>query len=187
MIRYLLLFISLLGSCGIFTDFRTIRVSLPDETPPWFLDDTNQTGEVFYPGESGNIESRTVDWDSNFSIVVEKGSVPLINVDPQRIEQVLVNLVGNAIKFTPSGGSIKLSAKLKGKDIIVAVQDTGIGISKENQKHVFQKFFQVDSGLSRKYGGTGLGLSICKGIITLFHGEIWLESIDEKGCGFYSI
>ena len=74
MIRYLLLFISLLGSCGIFTDFRTIRVSLPDETPPWFLDDTNQTGEVFYPGESGHIESSTIDWDESFSILVEKGS-----------------------------------------------------------------------------------------------------------------
>lgn len=74
MIRYLLFFVSLLTSCGIFTDFRTITVSLPDETPPWFIDDNNQTGKVLSPGESGLIESSTINWDGNFTIRVEKGS-----------------------------------------------------------------------------------------------------------------
>ena len=74
MIRYLLVYVSLLSSCGIFTDSRTITVSLPDETPPWFIDDSNQTGEVLFPGESGYIENSTIDWDGSFKIRIEKGS-----------------------------------------------------------------------------------------------------------------
>ncbi len=74
MIRYLLFFISLLGSCGIFTDSRTITVYLPHEAPSWFLNDTNQTGVVFYPGKSGHIESSIIDWNESFNILVEKGS-----------------------------------------------------------------------------------------------------------------
>ncbi|MCK5675192.1 MAG: hypothetical protein KAH95_17560 [Spirochaetales bacterium] len=75
MIRYLLFFVLLLSSCGIFTDFRTIEVSLPDEAPPWFIATENQIGKVIYPGESGYIESSTIDWNKDFSIVVEKGSI----------------------------------------------------------------------------------------------------------------
>lgn len=78
MIRYLLVYVSLLCSCGIFTDFRTIRVSFPDEAPPWFIDDTNRTGKVIYPGKSGHIESSTIEWDDSFRILIEKGSsVPI--------------------------------------------------------------------------------------------------------------
>lgn len=78
MIRYLLFFVSLLGSCGLFTDFRTITVSLPNEMPPWFENNGSQTGEVFYPGTSGFIESRTINWNSSFTIRIEKGnSVPV--------------------------------------------------------------------------------------------------------------
>lgn len=114
-------------------------------------------------------------------ILVEKGNVPLVNTDSQRIEQVLSNLLDNAIKFTPAGGSIEISAKCKGKHIIVTVKDSGIGINKDNLQHVFEKFFQVDSGLSRKYGGTGLGLAICEGIIKLLHGDINIDSESGKG------
>lgn len=74
MIRYLLFFVSLLASCGIFTDFRTITVSLPDELPSWFLNDTSRKGEVFYPGASGLIESSAINWDGSFTIRIEKGS-----------------------------------------------------------------------------------------------------------------
>ncbi|MEA3514992.1 MAG: ATP-binding protein [Nanoarchaeota archaeon] len=117
----------------------------------------------------------------DLKILVEGGRIPLINTDPTRIEQVLSNLLDNSIKFTPSGGSITISVKCKGKYIIVAVKDTGIGINKDNLQHVFEKFFQVDSGLSRKYGGTGLGLAICKGIIKLLHGDISIDAEFGKG------
>lgn len=78
MIRYLLGYTFLLCSCGMFTDFRTVKVSLPQNQPPWFTDDTNRTGKVIYPGKSGQIESSTIEWDDSFRILVEKGSsVPI--------------------------------------------------------------------------------------------------------------
>ncbi len=117
----------------------------------------------------------------NIKILVEKGRIPLVNTDPSRIEQVLSNLLDNAIKFTPAGGSITISVKCKGKSLVITVKDTGIGINKKNIHHVFEKFFQVDSGLSRKYGGTGLGLAICEGIIKLLHGNINVDSEFGKG------
>ncbi len=78
MIRYLLLYVSLLSSCGIFTDFRTVTVFLPDQMPPWFQNDETPKGEVFFPGPSGFIESSAIDWNGSFTIRVEKGSsVPI--------------------------------------------------------------------------------------------------------------
>lgn len=74
MIKYLLLSVFLLSSCGIFTDFRTVTIFLPDEAPPWFQNDETPKGELFYPGPSGYIESTTIDWDGSFNIRVEKGS-----------------------------------------------------------------------------------------------------------------
>ena len=121
----------------------------------------------------------------NVKILVEIGRVPLINTDPKRVEQVLSNLIDNSLKFTPAGGSIKISAVCKGNRILVAVKDTGIGISKSDLRHVFEKFFQVDSGLSRKYSGTGLGLAICEGIIKLLRGEIGIDSEVGKGTTVY--
>ncbi|ODS37934.1 MAG: hypothetical protein A7316_08850 [Candidatus Altiarchaeales archaeon WOR_SM1_86-2] len=101
----------------------------------------------------------------------------LVNCDKDRINQVMENLIGNAIRFTPDNGKIIIGAKRMKNDIIVYVEDTGTGISEGNQKKIFNLFFQVSS----KYGGTGLGLSICKNIIDAHHGKIWVES--EPGTG----
>ena len=111
----------------------------------------------------------------------EVGSV---EADPMRIEQVLTNLVSNAIKFTPEEGTVTISGRDLGKEVLVCVTDTGIGIPKEEQARVFQRFYQVDGSVTRSYRGAGLGLTICKFIVEYHHGRIWVESQVGRGSTF---
>lgn len=104
-------------------------------------------------------------------------------VDSSRLQQVIQNLLENAIKFTEEG-EIKLMANKIDNMVEIRVKDNGIGISKEDQKKLFQKFYQVRSGLSRPKGGTGLGLYITKNIIEGMGGNIWMESEEGKGATF---
>jgi CheY-like chemotaxis protein/signal transduction histidine kinase len=110
--------------------------------------------------------------------------------DPTRIRQVLLNLVGNAIKFTEKG-EVSISVERQKSDdpekvgLHFMVSDTGIGISKETQSKIFEKFLQADSSITRKYGGTGLGLSISKSLVGLMGGRMWLESEERKGSTFH--
>jgi len=109
--------------------------------------------------------------------------------DPTRIGQVMNNLVQNALKFTHQGW-VRLSVTVnKAEDnfvtVTIAVEDTGIGISKEKQNIIFERFTQADSSTSRSYGGTGLGLAICKKILELQGSELRLESEEGKGSLFY--
>lgn len=110
--------------------------------------------------------------------------LPLLLVDEARIKQVVDNLLSNAIKFTASGGAIRVSADDMGDFVMVSVSDTGTGIKKENHEKIFEKFFQVDSSLTRQAGGTGLGLAISKVIIEHHGGRIWVESELGKGATF---
>lgn len=112
-------------------------------------------------------------------------AIPLIEADPMRIEQVLTNLVSNAIKFTPAGGSIWIRAEDAGDQVHVAVKDTGIGIAEGEQEKIFQRFYQVDSSVTRAYRGAGLGLTICKFIVEYHHGRIWVESKVNEGSTFH--
>jgi len=106
--------------------------------------------------------------------------------DPAKIRQVLINLLSNALKFTPSGG-IVLEVKLTPAKnwVRFEVHDTGIGISEQAKAELFHSFSQVDSGLSRQYGGTGLGLAISKHIVELMGGEIGVESQSNRGSSFW--
>jgi CheY-like chemotaxis protein len=109
--------------------------------------------------------------------------------DDHRITQVITNLVGNAIKFTPEGGSISLDTRMVAEEynictIQVSVSDTGIGISPEQQERVFSSFEQAESSTTRKYGGTGLGLAISKSIVEMMGGHIAVESALGKGSTF---
>lgn len=101
--------------------------------------------------------------------------------DRMRLEQVLTNLVDNAIKFTPNGGQVTVEAQDLGEAVQVWVRDTGIGIPPEERERVFDRFYQVDSGSTRTYRGTGLGLSICRHIVERHQGRIWIE--DQEGPG----
>jgi len=110
--------------------------------------------------------------------------IPHCFVDKDRVKEVLVNLVGNALKFTEKG-YIKISICKKDKYIQVGVTDTGIGIKKEDQKFIFNKFYRIEGWQTRKTGGTGLGLYISRSIVEKLHGKIWLESQYGKGSTFY--
>ena len=137
-------------------------------------------------------------------ITEEAENIPDIKADSQRLEQVLTNLVSNAIKFTPENKTITISSKLvNSKDIhindyfkdsvklvdgdyvLVCVKDEGIGIAEKDLVHAFDKFAQIENSLSRKAGGTGLGLPIAKQLLEAHHGAIWCDSELNKGSIFY--
>lgn len=117
------------------------------------------------------------------TIDVEK-DLPLAYWDHQKMLQVFMNLVDNALKFTPSGGRISLGAKAKSEFIEIRVSDNGIGIPKERIDQVFERFYQVDSSSTRKFGGSGLGLSIVREIIVSHRGKIFVESDEGQGTTF---
>ncbi|WP_028305468.1 ATP-binding protein [Desulfitobacterium sp. PCE1] len=112
--------------------------------------------------------------------------VSLLRADPEKLRRVIENLAGNAIKFTPSGGRVEIQVTNTPREnwIIIRVIDTGIGIPPEEQEEIFERFTQVDSSNSRKYGGTGLGLALAKELVTLHKGELWVESEINKGSTF---
>ena len=139
-------------------------------------------------------------------VTKEAENIPDITADSRRLEQVLTNLVSNAIKFTPEGKTITISSNLVNADDIkindnfkesikdlsgeyveVCVEDEGIGIDSKNLLHAFDKFAQIENSLSRKAGGTGLGLPIAKQLLDAHKGAIWCDSEINKGSKFYFI
>ena len=104
--------------------------------------------------------------------------------DRRKVKQVIVNLLSNAFKFTPDGGSIKVEVERTGSEVIFSVEDTGPGISQEDQKRLFQPFVQLQSPLTKKVKGTGLGLHLSKRLVELHGGRIWVESTTGKGSRF---
>ena len=110
--------------------------------------------------------------------------VRLANVDPGMFRGVLVNLLTNAVKFTPEGGRVGVRVYREDADLIAQVEDTGIGIPEEDQKRVFQEFYQVDGSYSREYHGTGLGLALVRRMMQMHRGTIALESEEGKGSRF---
>jgi len=122
-------------------------------------------------------------------------NLPQVNVDQQLVMQIFVNLIDNAIKYTPDGGTITVSAETGNanaddtdgttNEVIIHVKDTGIGIPLESQSRVFERFYRVDKGRARDMGGTGLGLAIIKHIVLCHNGRIWLESILGEGTVFH--
>jgi len=108
-----------------------------------------------------------------------------ITVDERAIKQIMFNLLSNAAKFTPDGGSITMEAENKGEELIVRIEDTGIGIAPEDQRKIFHEFSQIKSHITKKMSGTGLGLSLVKRLVEMHGGRIWVESEGEgKGSRF---
>jgi two-component system, sensor histidine kinase and response regulator len=114
--------------------------------------------------------------------VVEAGQVGMVIADEAKFRQILYNLLGNAIKFTPDGGRIALRGWVVDDILYVSVEDSGIGIALEDQERIFARFEQVDSSASRAQQGTGLGLTLTKRLVELHGGKIWVESLG-KGLG----
>jgi two-component system, OmpR family, phosphate regulon sensor histidine kinase PhoR len=108
--------------------------------------------------------------------------LPAVSADPERMEQVFVNLIHNAIKFTPPGGSIKVSAEREKQHVTFRVRDSGVGISEADQPRIFERFYKADR--ARTGGGTGLGLSIARHMVEAHGGRIWVESMPGIGSTF---
>ncbi|MBJ6801084.1 two-component system histidine kinase PnpS [Geomonas propionica] len=112
---------------------------------------------------------------------------PCVMADPGRLEQVIVNLLDNAIKYTPTGGSVTLRSTCEGGNVTIAVQDTGIGIPSKDLPRIFERFYRVDSARSREAGGTGLGLSIVKHIVQLQGGTVSVQSSGQGSTFFVTL
>lgn len=131
-----------------------------------------------------NIQTVYKQKDIDLIINVDEKFQKRIVGDPFRLKQILTNIIGNAYKFTEEG-YIRVAAYANDEDsFIISIQDTGIGIEKDNQKLVFEEFAQANENIEKKYGGTGLGLSICQKIISILGGNLKLESIFGKGSTF---
>lgn len=111
-------------------------------------------------------------------------NLPPLSIDRVKMEQVFLNLLDNAIKFTPSKGKIAIKAVSTDDSIRIDIEDTGIGIEQKHLPHLFERFYRVDKSRSRELGGTGLGLSIVKHILSLHQGKISVQSQPEKGSVF---
>ncbi len=112
-------------------------------------------------------------------VVQLPNGLPLLFVDGRRVEQVIRNLVENAVKYSPRGSQVAIAAWERQGEVVVSVADQGPGIPQEQLDRVFEPFYQVDARLAREYGGAGLGLAICKGFVEACGGRIWVESSPE--------
>ena len=112
--------------------------------------------------------------------------LPNVLADEDRILQVLINLTGNAMQYTPAGGKVTISALCEKNEVRITVADTGIGIAPEHLPHIFTRFYRVDKSRTRASGGSGIGLTIAQSLIKAHHGRIWVESAGEgKGSAFH--
>lgn len=106
-------------------------------------------------------------------------------VDQDKFTQVIDNIMTNAVKYSPDGGTITCRLQQEGNNVVLSVADQGLGIPKKDIDHIFDRFFRVDKARSRAQGGTGLGLAISKEVIELLHGKIWVTSTEGKGSTFF--
>jgi signal transduction histidine kinase len=120
------------------------------------------------------------------NLVIDFGKeFPILDADPHRIEQVLRNLLDNAIKYSPDGGLIIVRGEVHEDEVVVSVADQGIGIAPEHLNRLFEKFFRAESGLGRHVVGSGLGLPIAQTIVESHGGRIWAESQVGEGSTLY--
>ncbi len=119
------------------------------------------------------------------AVVLEAPEEVWVRADPARVEQVVVNLLTNAIKYSPGGGEVKVSVRRQGDEAVVSVSDRGIGIPKDKLPHIFERFYQAHSTERYSYGGMGLGLYISREIAQRHGGRLWVESEEGRGSTFY--
>ncbi len=139
-------------------------------------------------GVKNMLKSQAFAKNNEIDVVVADFTGVEIWGDPTRLRQILINLVGNALKFTEKGKiTIRITPQHGDpqRGICFAVEDTGIGIAKDRQDAIFEKFTQADSSTTRKFGGTGLGLTICQQLVTLMGGEIGVKSVKDEGSTFF--
>jgi two-component system, OmpR family, phosphate regulon sensor histidine kinase PhoR len=120
----------------------------------------------------------------HFSLLAP-ASLPVLSTDPDKFRQVLLNLIENAMKYSPEGGLVEVKLEPHNGHLCIAVRDEGLGIPANEQRLIFDKFYRVDPNLTRGVGGTGLGLYVCRELVRLMGGRIWVESAHGKGSTFF--
>ena len=156
------------------------------EAKKFELSEINFDFEKLLQRAANVVNFRVDEMKHKFTVTIDRDIPKFMIGDDQRIAQVITNLLGNAVKFTPENGCIRLDASLEKEEngictIQVAVSDTGIGMNEEQQNKIFTSFNQAETDISRRFGGTGLGLPISKSIIEMMGGKIWVKS--EPGIG----
>jgi signal transduction histidine kinase len=111
--------------------------------------------------------------------------LPPVAADEQQLRQVLVNLVENAVKYSPEGGPVRVTLTKQPRHVQWAVSDEGLGIPAGERRRVFEKFYRLDPNMTHGIGGTGLGLYICRELVRRFDGRIWVDSNNAKGSTFF--
>lgn len=118
--------------------------------------------------------------------LAEAGELPFARGDHDKLRMALSNLIDNAVKYSPQGGTIKVGGDVRGGEVLLWVRDQGIGIPSEERERIFERFHRVDSSLSRETPGAGMGLYICKVIVEAHNGRVWVESAGSgQGSTFY--
>jgi PAS domain S-box-containing protein len=137
------------------------------------------------PIAEGVVDSARVHVPAGVEIaLVAPATLPPVAADPDKVRQVLANLVDNAVKYSPDGGAIEVRVEQAPGGVRFAVQDEGLGIPSAERDHVFEKFYRLDPNLTRGVGGTGLGLYICRALVHRMNGRIWLDSRENVGSTF---
>jgi signal transduction histidine kinase len=123
-------------------------------------------------------------WGSRRILVDADPGLPYVRADRSKLEEVLINLIDNAIKYSPEGTPVRVTARAVGDEVEVDVEDRGIGIAPEDVAQLFQKFQRITTPATRDIGGTGLGLYIVKGLVEAHGGRVWVESVPGTGSTF---
>ena len=120
----------------------------------------------------------------SLSVQIEK-QLPPVAADEQQLRQVLVNLVENAVKYSPEGGPVTIRLRRDDDSVLWSVSDEGLGIPASERRRVFEKFYRLDPNMTRGIGGTGLGLYICRELVHRLDGRIWVEANGRRGSTFF--
>jgi PAS domain S-box-containing protein len=123
-------------------------------------------------------------WGSRRVIIDAARGLPLVRADRSKLEEIFINLVDNAIKYSPAGTPVRVAARVVADDIEISIQDRGFGISPDDAAQLFQKFHRISTAATRDIGGTGLGLYIVKGLVEAHGGRVWVESVPGAGSTF---
>ena len=153
-----------------------------------------ETGQMDLMPNRFDLRAEVLEACKDYEALAETGGVSLeaylpdeelpIYADQEKMRVVLDNLISNAVKFTPAGGRVQVTLCRRGKDVEIAVADTGIGIPQQDLERIFDRFYQVEDHMIRRQGGMGLGLSIVKGLMELHGGRVWAESVPGRGSRF---
>jgi len=162
---------------GIINDILDLS-QMENSRPSMKQVDTDLVGLVRHLEESWRSRARQM----NIKFTIDAGAKAVhLSLDPLLIQQMMTHLVGNAFKFTPEGGQVRVDIRETGTAVCLTVQDTGIGIPEDKLGDIFESFYQVDSTTTREHNGPGVGLAICQDIVVHHDGRIWAENVVPRG------